>query len=130
MRRRRSEPIVYAMTSARSSSEAIDANVVRAWERIVAALGRETGVEVPSATRRRFGSNGLKSKGKIFAMLAQSTVVVKLPKERVDALVASGAGEPYDPGHGRRMKEWIALRGDTRRWLALAREAHTFVSAG
>jgi len=28
------------------------------------------------------------------------------------------------------MKEWIALQGDTRRWLALAREAHAFVSAG
>lgn len=71
----------------------------------------------------------MKVKGKIFAMLAQSTVVVKLPEDRVDALVAAGAGEPYDPGHGRRMKEWIALRGDTRRWLALAREAHAFVSA-
>lgn len=118
------------MDGSRKSNEAIDADVVRAWEGIVATLVREKRVEAPSAKRRAFGSNGLKTKGKIFAMLAQSTVVVKLPRERVDALVAAGAGEPFDPGHGRRMKEWIALRGDTRRWLALAREAHAFVNSG
>jgi TfoX/Sxy family transcriptional regulator of competence genes len=109
------------MVAARKSTETIDADVMRAWEAIVATLVR--------ATRGRFGSNGLKANGKIFAMLAQSTVVVKMPRERVDALVSAGAGERFDPGHGRLMKEWIALRGDTRRWLALAREAHAFVSA-
>ena len=118
------------MDSSRKSPETIDADVVLAWEKIVATLVREKRAEPPSAKRRAFGSNGLKTKGKIFAMLAQSTVVVKLPRERVEALVASGAGEPFDPGHGRRMKEWIALHGDTRRWLALVREAHAFVSAG
>src|SRR5689334_12693011 len=112
------------MGAARKSDGTVDADVMRAWEAIVATLVREKRAEAPSVTRRRFGSNGLKVNGKIFAMLAQSTVVVKLPKERVDALVAAGAGEHYDPGHGRRMKEWIALHGDTRRWLALAREAH------
>jgi len=118
------------MGGSRKSTEAIDADVMRAWEAIVATLVREKRVKAPSATRGRFGSNGLKTNGKIFAMLAQSTVVVKLPRERVEALVAAGAGERFDPGHGRLMKEWIALQGDTRRWLALAREAHAFVSAG
>ena len=117
------------MGAARKSTGTIDTDVVRAWEAIVAKLVREERAEAPSATRRRFGSNGLKVNGKIFAMLAQSTVVVKLPRERVQALVAAGAGEQFDPGHGRLMKEWIALRGDTRRWLALAREAHAFVGA-
>jgi len=118
------------MAGSPKSTETVDADVARAWECIVATLVREKRAEAPSATRRRFGSNGLKVDGRIFAMLAQSTVVMKLPRERVDALVAAGAGEPFDPGHGRRMTEWIALRGDTRRWLALAREAHAFVSAG
>ena len=118
------------MDGSRKSTEAIDADVMRAWEAIVATLVREKRVKAPSATRGRFGSNGLKTNGKIFAMLAQSTVVVKLPRERVEALVAAGAGERFDPGHGRLMKEWIALQGDTQRWLALAREAHAFVSAG
>ena len=118
------------MGTSPKSTEPLDADVARAWERIVATLVRERRAEAPSAKRRAFGSNGLKAKGKIFAMLSQSTVVVKLPRERVDALVESGAGDYYDPGHGRRMKEWIALRGDTRRWLAFAREAHAFVSAG
>src|SRR5437879_2948566 len=102
------------MGPSRNSNATIDADVVRAWEAIVVTLVREERAEAPSATRRRFGSNGLKVNGKIFAMLAQSTVVVKLPRERVQALVAAGAGEQFDPGHGRRMKEWIALRGDTR----------------
>jgi len=118
------------MATSRKSTGTVDADVMRAWEAIVATLVREKRVEAPSPTRRRFGSNGLKTKGKIFAMLAQETVVVKLPRERVDALVAAGEGEPFDPGHGRRMKEWIALRGDTGSWLSLAREAHAFVSAG
>jgi hypothetical protein len=37
---------------------------------------------------RRFGSNGLKVKGKLFALFTQGTLVVKLPKERAATLVA------------------------------------------
>jgi hypothetical protein len=56
--------------------------------------------------------------------------VVKLPKERVGALVTSGRGERFDPGHGRLMKEWLALdQGSDESWLALAREAMKFVGA-
>src|SRR5579863_8162496 len=45
-----------------------------------------------------FGSGALKTDGKIFAMISSKGVfVVKLPKARVDALVAKGAGERFDP---------------------------------
>ncbi|HEX8273069.1 MAG TPA: hypothetical protein VF615_10555 [Longimicrobiaceae bacterium] len=74
-------------------------------------------------------SFGLKVNGKIFAMVARGRLVVKLPKARVDALVGGGAGEHFDPGHGRRMKEWISIAGDDG-WQELAREAYAFVKAG
>ena len=53
--------------------------------------------------------------------------VVKLPKERVDELVASGQGEYYDPGHGRLMKEWVVVTSGKKAWVELAKEAHRFV---
>jgi hypothetical protein len=78
-----------------------------------------------------FGSSpGLRTGGKIFAMLVNSELVVKLPKARVDQLVASGTGGQFDPGHGRLMKEWatVALDG-TESWERLAAEALQFVGS-
>jgi hypothetical protein len=77
---------------------------------------------------RRFGANGLRTKGKIFAMMAQGTLVVKLPAARVDAIVSAGNGERFDPGHGRIMKEWVALSVMPRRWPSFALEACEFVT--
>ena len=79
--------------------------------------------------RRKFGSNGLKVNGRIFAMLVRGNLVVKLPLPRAEALVASGQGEPFDPGHGRKMKEWVTVSSPTLSWVDLAREAHDFVAA-
>jgi TfoX/Sxy family transcriptional regulator of competence genes len=73
-------------------------------------------------------SSVLNVRGKIFAMLVKGKLVAKLPKERVAGLVASGAGEYFDPGHGRLMKEWVAVADHRPQWVALAREAHAFVS--
>jgi len=80
---------------------------------------------------RGFGADALKVNKKIFAMLdSDDRFVVKLPRARVDALVASGFGERFDPRHnGRVMKEWLVVgAGREARWLALAREAMEFVS--
>jgi TfoX/Sxy family transcriptional regulator of competence genes len=76
---------------------------------------------------KMFASMGLKINGKIFAMHVKGRFVAKLPRERVDELVRQGKGEYFDPGHGRLMKEWVALTGDTPSWVELAREAHRFV---
>jgi hypothetical protein len=80
---------------------------------------------------RGFGSSALKMRGSIFAMLSsKDTFVVKLPRRRVDELVATGEGERYDPGHGRLMKEWLALDPtSTLDWLTLANEAREFVAS-
>lgn len=73
-------------------------------------------------------SLGLKVDGKIFAMLVRGELVVKLPRERVDALAGSGRGRRFDPrGDGRLMKEWLVLEGPEPSWLDLTREAYRFV---
>ena len=102
-------------------------------ERFAAIVGEflnHPGVTPPS-DGKRFGSAGLKIQNKIFAMLVRGRLVVKLPQERVDALVAVGDGERYDPRHdGRLMKEWISLAPTFQgEWLPLAREAMEFVAS-
>lgn len=83
-----------------------------------------------TTTRRRFGANALTINGRIFAMMAQGTLVVKLPRDRVDVLVAEGGGRRFDPGHGRVMQEWLAVAASARDWLPLVQEAHEFVAPG
>ncbi len=79
---------------------------------------------------RGFGASSLKVGGRIFAMLASGDrFVVKLPRQRVDALVADGQGERFDPRrNGKVMKEWFVV-GSENRWLPLAQEALEFVAS-
>lgn len=81
--------------------------------------------------KRMFSSDSvLTVNGKIFAMLARGKFVAKLPRSRVDQLVEAGIGQHFDPGHGRLMKEWIAIGESGADWIALAREAYDFVKRG
>lgn len=94
------------------------------FEGVVGALEGEPDV----SAGRMFGSPGLKIDGKAFAMLVKGRLVVKLPQERVDEIQSSGAGERFDPGHGRLMREWAAVHPSTpEAWLELATEARDFV---
>jgi hypothetical protein len=78
--------------------------------------------------RRSFGSTSLKANGRIFAMLVKDRLVVKLPASRVDQLVASHAGDRFDPGHGRVQREWLSVRSESPDdWLELASESESFV---
>ena len=100
---------------------------------IVEELLGNPGVTPPAdetGAKKGFGSSGLKIHDKIFAMLVRGKLVVKLPKSRVDALVASGNGERFDPRHdGRLMKEWVTIEPTAEEeWLPLAREAMEFVA--
>lgn len=62
-------------------------------------------------------------------MLVNGGLVVKLEAQRVDALVAEGVGTRFDPGHGRPMKEWLAIgEASDDAWLALATESEAFVA--
>jgi hypothetical protein len=80
---------------------------------MVTATAGEPDVQPPDPTGgRRFGSDALRLGGSIVAMLVQGRVVLKLPRERFDALVGAGDGVPFDSGRGRPMREWVALTGD------------------
>jgi hypothetical protein len=79
---------------------------------------------------RRFSTgNVLSVNGKIFAMLVKGKLVVKLPKQRVDELVAARVGTYFDPGHGRLMKQWISIGPGRAAWVDLAKDAYRFVAA-
>ncbi len=87
----------------------------------------------PRVTRggKGFGSTGLKVNGKLFAFISsKGKFVAKLPRERVDELVRAGLGERFDPGHGRLMREWVAVEPGRADLVDLARAAHRFVSGG
>lgn len=68
--------------------------------------------------------------GKEFLALVDykgSGLVVKLPKARVEELIASGVGQPFAPA-GKVFKEWLSVpKPDRRRWLSLLREGIAFV---
>jgi hypothetical protein len=96
------------------------------FDMLVGELIGEDGVTPPGGNG--FGRNALRVHGRIFAMLADGSFVVKLPKARVDELVAAEVGVRFDANKGTPMKEW--LRVDPRAgadWSALAREALNFV---
>jgi hypothetical protein len=95
---------------------------------VIDALANKAGVVVEPGWGK--GNFVLKVNAKIFAILSTDRCVAKLPKARVDELVAGGVGTRFDPRkNGRVMKEWIVV-ADQSRWRALAREAHEFVMSG
>ena len=74
-----------------------------------------------------FGRSALRFQGKIFAMHVRGALVLKLPADRVEALVRAGEGVPFDANKGTPMREWLSL--DPRSalpWLPLATEALDF----
>jgi hypothetical protein len=103
------------------------------WERLVEqvlAAGQATyGNAAADGPKRTFGATSLKTNGKIFAMLVHGRLVVKLPAQRVEALVGEGTGQRFDPGHGRIQREWLDVASDDlATWVALASESEAFVA--
>jgi hypothetical protein len=96
------------------------------FEALVERLLAVPGV-TPPGPGRGFGSHALRFHNKIFAMLVRGRLVVKLPKARVDALVAAGEGIRFDANKGTPMREWLCLAPESRlEWPALADEALDF----
>jgi len=92
------------------------------FDGVVDDLVGEDGVIPPGG--KGFGRSALRVNGRIFAMLADGTLVVKLPQARVDELVSDGAGLRFDANKGTPMKEWLRVApGADVDWSALAREA-------
>ena len=98
--------------------------MIRDFSKVVAALGNEPGV----SRGKMFGSEGLEVGKSVFAMEVKGRLVVKLSAERAAELRDGGLAEAFDPGHGRPMKQWVAIDPSSRvDWLKLSREALDFV---
>ena len=58
-----------------------------------------------------------------------SGLVVKLPRERVDQLIAEGASRLFAPA-GKVFRDWVPIpKADSRQWDALLREGIALVSS-
>ena len=92
------------------------------FEPVTDALIDEPGVSMGTG----FGKGpGLRVNDKIFSMLVGGRLVVKLPRERCEELVADGA--TFLRMGKRQMREWVSLEESTGDWVALSREALEFV---
>src|SRR5450755_853385 len=79
---------------------------------------------------RRFGSDALKVDGKIFAALSGGRLLVKLPPEPINTLVAENLAQGFSTGAGRAQKEWATVAPTSAaHWTALSDEARRFVSS-
>jgi hypothetical protein len=100
------------------------------YEDLIVELAGVAGVTLPQANRG-FGRSALRFQSKIFVMLVRGQLVLKLPAERVDLLVAAGDGVRFDANKGTPMREWLSLDpGSGQSWLLLAREALDFARSG
>ena len=102
-------------------------------------IAAELQADGPVTVGTMFRSPALRTGRKIVAFLGHpegsgDTLIVKLPRERAEDLVAAGAAEPVTMG-GRTMREWIRIpsgggRAATRAsWTGFAREALRYVLA-
>src|SRR6266699_2253835 len=84
----------------------------------------------PFATLRA-SAHALRMTGRIARKSAHGKSYLQMSGLRVDALIASGDGERFDPRHdGRLMKEWVSVEPTfEEEWLPLAREAMEFVAS-
>jgi hypothetical protein len=80
---------------------------------------------------RALASEGLKVRGKLFGFVWKDKgIVVKLPAQRVTALIASGEGGVFDRGRGTPMREWVCVwPEDVPRCEAYLAEARDFVAS-
>lgn len=100
------------------------------FHQLVEHFSASAGVTPPAAHRSGFGSHALKVNGSIFAMLVRGHLVVKLPQERVQQLIAEGSGGVFDANKGTPMKQWVTVLDPSEAvWRKLAEEALEFVGA-
>jgi hypothetical protein len=97
------------------------------WDRI-----EQTELEIEGVSPGTgFGrSDGLRVRGKIYAIRSDDGLILKLPAERVQELIDTGTGNAWGPGPGRIMREWVAIPGTRHAdWAALTRDARAFVGS-
>jgi TfoX N-terminal domain len=82
----------------------------------------------PVSRGSMFGSQGLRTGTKFFAIWWHERLVLKLPADRREVLVSGGTAEPFEPMGGRPMNGWVVV-GDAVDWPPLVDEARAFVES-
>jgi TfoX/Sxy family transcriptional regulator of competence genes len=93
------------------------------WEELVA--GAEGG---PVSRGSMFGSQGLRTGTKFFAIWWHEQLVLKLSPTTQDELLARGQAVPFEPMGGRRMNGWVVVDASVD-WPPLVDEARAFVES-
>ena len=75
-----------------------------------------------------FGSKGLRTGRKFFAIWWHERLVAKLPPEQLQELVSSGRGEPFEPMPGRPMNGWVVV-DPSADWPSLVEQAREYVQS-
>jgi hypothetical protein len=95
-----------------------------AWEDLVE---RSTDGEVTAGSM--FGCRGLRTGRRFFAIWWEERLVVKLPPERLQELVAAGQAAHFEPmDGGRRMNGWAVL-GTGVEWDPLVAQARAWTES-
>lgn len=104
--------------------EAAHARAHAIFDPIAVDFLRREGVDIGPM----FGSEGLRIRGKVFAFAGfDASLIVKLPRERIDALEAEGVAERMVM-RDRPMKEWALVGPDAaEHWRPVVEEAFAFV---
>jgi len=88
-------------------------------------IGQQPAASVLAAVQRKTDVNKIDDETLVLADMSQKAI--SQPRQRVDALIAAGIGTRFDPGHGRLMKDRLALNPSAdQEWLLLVREALEF----
>ena len=95
------------------------------WEASAPALAHDD-----VATGTMMGFPCLRVSGAFFASCDHRSgdLIVKLPRQRVEQLIETGAGKPFTPA-GRTFREWVLIEDrDQARWAELIDEARLYVA--
>jgi hypothetical protein len=95
-----------------------------------ACLAEELLSESAVSRTDRPGRASLRVDGRVFATDHDGYLILRLPRERADAVVAAGLARHLDPGHDSLLGEWVVLEHSAKESHGpLAREALDFVRA-
>ncbi len=74
------------------------------------------------------GAQGIKYNNKMFIMFYKGDLVIKLSPERIQQLIETGDGLPFDPGTGKPMKDRVLILSAKKElWISLCEESKEYV---
>ena len=88
----------------------------------------EQSVGGPVTEGTMFGSKGLRTGRRFYAVWWHEQLVAKLPPDRREELLSSGQAEQFEPMAGRPMNGWVIVPPSLD-WLPLVGEAREHVEA-